>query len=380
MKQHDLEQLEKLLRMAMMRGSDFVGQKMADYKRTGRFTDPDIIDMPQEDEIYKKNPGRKALGVTLAAVGYSLAGTILLADLVMLWFLAMMGEATAGLILSAVTLPFLGGFGFMAWKGTKMIGRANRFRTYLQAIGQEEMCNIKKLAQHVGKREKFVVRDVEKMIQNGWFLQGHFDEKKTCLMVTDHMYREYQKIEAERVRHLQEEENRKKRQAAAAKRMREEEEAAIDKRKELTPEVRAIIEQGDAYVKKIRQCNEAIPGEAVSAKIDRMEILVDKIFDRVEQKPETVGEIRKLMDYYLPTTIKLLETYAEMDAQPVGGENIQTAKIEIENTLDTINVAFEKILDSLFQNAAWDISSDISVLNTMLAQEGLKDDGLKTKK
>ena len=66
-----------------------------------------------------------------------------------------------------------------------------------------------------------------------------------------------------------------------------------------------------------------------------------------------------------------------MDAQPVGGENIQTAKREIEATLDTLNVAFEKLLDSLFQEVAWDLSSDISVLNTMLAQEGLKDDGLK---
>ena len=66
-----------------------------------------------------------------------------------------------------------------------------------------------------------------------------------------------------------------------------------------------------------------------------------------------------------------------MDAQPVGGENIQTAKREIEATLDTLNVAFEKLLDSLFQDTAWDVSSDISVLNTMLAQEGLKDDGLE---
>ena len=79
----------------------------------------------------------------------------------------------------------------------------------------------------------------------------------------------------------------------------------------------------------------------------------------------------------MPTTVKLLEAYAQMDVQPVGGENIQTAKREIEATLDTLNIAFEKLLDSLFQDAAWDVSSDISVLNTMLAQEGLKDDGLK---
>ena len=53
------------------------------------------------------------------------------------------------------------------------------------------------------------------------------------------------------------------------------------------------------------------------------------------------------------------------------GSNIANTKKEIEHTLDTINQAFELLLDSLFQDKAWDISSDISVLNTMLAQEGL---------
>ena len=383
MNYRDRERLKQLIQMAAMHGSDFLGKKMSDMGQRGPFRDPDIIDMPQEDELYKKNPGRKALGITFTAVGCGVGGMIFLADLVMLGFLAMMGEATAGLILSSITLPFLGGFGYMAWKGIKMIGRANRFRSYVQTLGQEEMCNIKKLAQSVGKKEKFVVRDVEKMIREGWFLQGHLDDKKTCLMVTDHMYREYRKIEAERARHLLEEEERRKRVQAEAENKRQEEElrrkASDEARRGLSPELRKVIEQGDTYVRKIRQCNDAIPGEVVSAKIDRMEILVDRIFDRVEQKPETVGEIRKLMEYYLPTTVKLLETYAEMDAQPVGGENIRAAKKEIEDTLDTINAAFEKLLDSLFQNDAWDISSDISVLNTMLAQEGLKDDGLKNR-
>ena len=106
-------------------------------------------------------------------------------------------------------------------------------------------------------------------------------------------------------------------------------------------------------------------------------MIVDRIFDRVEQNPSSVSDIRKLMEYYLPTTIKLLEAYQEMDAQPVGGENIQKSKAEIEATLDTLNAAFEKLLDNLFQDTAWDVSSDISVLNTMLYQEGLQEDGLK---
>ena len=83
------------------------------------------------------------------------------------------------------------------------------------------------------------------------------------------------------------------------------------------------------------------------------------------------------MDYYLPTTMKLLEAYEELDAQPVQGENIISSKKEIEDTIDTLNLAFEKLLDSLFQDTAWDVSSDISVLHTMLAQKGLTEDGLK---
>ena len=153
-----------------------------------------------------------------------------------------------------------------------------------------------------------------------------------------------------------------------------------ERRQRLSPEVRKVIEEGDAFVQKLRACNDAIPGEEISAKISHMEIVVDKIFDRVEQNPESVDDVRKLMEYYLPTTIKLLEAYEEMDDQPVGGENIQTAKAEIEATLDTLNVAFEKLLDSLFQTAAWDVSSDISVLNTMLAQEGLNGNDFRNHK
>jgi 5-bromo-4-chloroindolyl phosphate hydrolysis protein len=78
-----------------------------------------------------------------------------------------------------------------------------------------------------------------------------------------------------------------------------------------------------------------------------------------------------MMSYYLPTTSKLLDAYCELDEQPVAGQNIESTKKEIENALDTINTAFENLLDSLFEEKAWDISSDISVLNTMLAQEGL---------
>ena len=162
-----------------------------------------------------------------------------------------------------------------------------------------------------------------------------------------------------------------------AEKEQEEKKAKEAEEGQLPEECRALIAEGQRYVAHIRECNDAIPGEEISAKISRMEMLVDRIFDRVEENPQSVSDIRKLMEYYLPTTIKLLEAYEQLDRQPVDGENIQTAKREIEATLDTLNTAFEKLLDDLFQDTMWDVSSDISVLNTMLAQEGLKEDGMK---
>lgn len=257
-------------------------------------------------------------------------------------------------------------------QGAKKYFRIERLKSYLSAIGNKEYCNISELAAKAGKPAKTVIKDLEYMIRKKWFKQGHLDKQKTCLMITDKMYTQYCQLEQQKAI---EQKNAQEREVQQ-KKLREEQ---IASGKILSPEVQKVIEQGDEYVRKIRKCNDDIPGKEISEKIYRIEILVDKIFDRVEQNPKSVSDIRKLMDYYLPTTVKLLEAYAEMDAQPAGGENIETAKREIEATLDTLNVAFEKLLDSLFQETAWDVSSDISVLNTMLAQEGLKDDGLKRK-
>ena len=145
-------------------------------------------------------------------------------------------------------------------------------------------------------------------------------------------------------------------------------------RKNTPPEVQEVLNKGNEFLDKIHRSNDAIPGEEISAKISRMELIVEKIFEQAQKHPEIIPDLKKLMNYYLPMTVKLLDAYEEMDQQPVQGENIQASKKEIEDTLDTLNQAFEKLLDSVFQDTAWDVSSDISVLHTLLAQEGLTDD------
>lgn len=256
--------------------------------------------------------------------------------------------------------------------GTGIRARIRRFRTYIRVLGKREYCNIQELSKAVKKNARYVARDLEDMFSRGWFLQGHLDEQRTCLIVSDGMYRQYLQAEAQRKQIEREAE------ASGLDRQdeRESEASGLGGTK-LPPEVQRVIVEGDTYIRKIHACNDAIHGEEISAKISRMELLVNRIFHRVEQNPESVDDIHKLMEYYLPTTVKLLEAYQEMEAQPVAGENIRSSKKEIEATLDTLNAAFEKLLDGMFQETAWDVSSDISVLQTLLAQEGLTDDGLR---
>lgn len=256
--------------------------------------------------------------------------------------------------------------------GTGIRARIRRFRTYIRVLGKREYCNIQELSKAVKKNARYVARDLEDMFSRGWFLQGHLDEQRTCLIVSDGMYRQYLQAEAQRKQIEREAEV----SGLDGQDKREAEASGLGGTK-LPPEVQRVIVEGDTYIRKIHACNDAIHGEEISAKISRMELLVNRIFHRVEQNPESVDDIHKLMEYYLPTTVKLLEAYQEMEAQPVAGENIRSSKKEIEATLDTLNVAFEKLLDGMFQETAWDVSSDISVLQTLLAQEGLTDDGLR---
>ena len=252
-----------------------------------------------------------------------------------------------------------GGIGLIV-SGAKDLSRVSRFKAYRNALGQKTHIALEKLAQTVGKNVKFVRREVESMIRKGLFRQGHLDKEQTLLITSDETYRYFEQSR------LQLEE----RKAQEARKRKEREQNAP------SPQVLEVLDKGEQFIAEIRRCNDAIPGQEISDKISRMELIVQRIFDRAETHPEIVPDLKKLMDYYLPMTVKLLNAYADMDAQPVQGETIQNSKREIEGTLDTLNLAFEKLLDSVFQDTALDVSSDITVLKTLLAQEGLTEDEL----
>lgn len=142
------------------------------------------------------------------------------------------------------------------------------------------------------------------------------------------------------------------------------------------PELDKMIEDGKKAIAEMKRLDDNIADPTISAQIVRLQQLAGKIFAQVEQNPEKLPQIRKFMNYYLPTTLKILNAYDRMGEQGVAGENITSTMHKVEGMMDTIIKAFEKQLDNLFGAEAMDISTDMVVLENMMAREGLTDDPL----
>lgn len=315
----------------------------------------------QEAQYFIARPRGGVLGGIMVLFGFSSA--VILA-IVLIGFFALdmvFGGVSLLLVPMVVLAIIICLFLFMGVQGRKMRNRVKRFKKYKRTLDGREFCDIEELAEAVEKRTEFVVKDLRGMIETKWFLQGHIDTQEKHLIITDQMYEQYTLAM----------QSLAQRQALAKA---EAEKMADPKYSE---EVRQMLLEGKRFVNHIRECNDAIPGVEISTKMDRLELIVSRIFAQVEKNPAVASELHQFMTYYLPTTEKLLDAYRDLDQQPVQGQNIVETKKEIEATLDTLNQAFEKLLDSFYRDMAWDVTTDISVLNTMLAKEGLTDDEMK---
>ena len=137
------------------------------------------------------------------------------------------------------------------------------------------------------------------------------------------------------------------------------------------PELDKLIQERDRAVSEMRRLNDSIEDETISAQIDHLEEVTRKIIGEVVKQPKKLPQIRRFLNYFLPTTLKILNAYDRMDAAGIAGDNISATKSKVENMMGTIVQAFDKQLDSLFGAEAMDISTDITVMENLLAQEGL---------
>lgn len=139
------------------------------------------------------------------------------------------------------------------------------------------------------------------------------------------------------------------------------------------PDIDRLILERDRALSEMRRLNDAIEDPVISDQIDHLEAVTEKIIAAVVEKPAKLPQLRRFLNYYLPTTLKLLNAYDRMGAAGVSGANIDGTKGKIEDIMGTICKAFDKQLDALYGEEALDISTDITVLENLLAQEGLSD-------
>ena len=248
-------------------------------------------------ELFKKNTSVKAGGMVLSVCGWTFSVGMGIAVVVLMLVGMFLGSFHIGVkIALSILLPLLVGSSIMAWKGNSMLSALKRYQGYITNLHGRTYCNIKELADKNGKSFHFVLKDVKRMIEKGWFLQGHLDYDNTCLIVSHDTYQEYENIRKQRIeqREQQKQPERSDRKDAS-----------------MNSEVQKVVLEGKEYIRKIQKCNQAISEKEISRKISHMEMLIQKIFDRVKEDPDSLEDIQKLMEYYLPTTVKLLDAYQQ---------------------------------------------------------------------
>lgn len=318
----------------------------------------------------KIQPVGKVSGILMivsGSIGLGFAGIMELILLVASLFTGRLNLLGISLV---VQLPILIFALALLWKGIANRKGYKKMLRCVEILNGRVFCQIEELAAKMNLSEKEMLKELKKMIRSGAFPQGHIDEQGTCLMLDDRSYQQYLQAQRSWKQRQEAEKEEKQRQEARKKEQKREQKKEAQ---EISPEIQAMVQEGGRYITSLREANDAILGEVISAKLDKLELIISKIFESVIRHPEQAGEMKKFMEYYLPTTLKLVNTYREFDGLPVKGENITTAMTEIERTLDTIIVAFEKLLDDLFQDTAFDVSADISVLEAMFAREGYKE-------
>lgn len=232
----------------------------------------------------------------------------------------------------------------------------------------------------------FIVMGIMSLLYSGVFpLFRLFDYAVLALVMlgAGKIYRTVVKKIHQKEDEAAEEEERRERQREeyARKRREAEEKRKAEQAKATTGDaaVDSLILRGQQLLEQIRSENDRLPEPEISEQIDTIESIANQIFKAVIEQPKKAPQIRRFMDYYLPTTLKMLVAFRRMEEGNVTGESADNARQRIRESLDMVIEAFNKQLARLYEDDALDITTDIDVLETMLKQDGLIDSGLRTR-
>ncbi|MDD3428405.1 MAG: 5-bromo-4-chloroindolyl phosphate hydrolysis family protein [Oscillospiraceae bacterium] len=229
--------------------------------------------------------------------------------------------------------------------GTSKLNR--RFCTYQNILEGRSSCTIEELAASSAFTEPQVLKDLQKMLDNNYFEEGMITPDKKMFFTNREAYQKYIQF------------------------------TTAPQQQITTPQQsaeRVILAEGANFLAKLRSAQNMISDPEVKEKVEHIYKVSEQIFTHVTNYPEKAEQIRKFSKYYLPTTVKLLDTYTKMDVQEVEGTNVDSIRKDINGILYTMGKAYDNLLDSLYEDVALDVSTDIAVLKGLLEQEGLTEE------
>lgn len=230
---------------------------------------------------------------------------------------------------------FAGGVAMLV-AGQRMKRRSARIARYLAVMGERGYISVEELCTVTGKSRKKIESDLDYMVEKGLLGTGaYLDSGRGIFFRSADAFADYANAAA--------------------------------KKENVTPK-----EANEGYagaLRAIRSANDRIADPVLSEKIDHLETVAGKIFREVEEHPEKQQQAATFLNYYLPTTLKLLDSYAKFEEAGIEGENLSRAQERIEETMDALIKGFDKQLDDLYRNEAMDIDSDIRVMENMLRRD-----------
>lgn len=231
---------------------------------------------------------------------------------------------------------------------------AGRVRTYYRLLAANNHCTLEELATAVNKSVDDVKKDLRKAQRKNMMPDVRMDDKQTCLMLGEETYQLY--LESEKAR-----EQRELEEAERALQLQDPAIAALEDFKQ----------EGKDTQEQLGALRSSIESPVVTAKLEQIELTMNRIYSYVKAHPEKLPETRKLRTYYMPMLLKALRKYKQYEQMDIELSDVAATKQEVERIVDLSNTAFTNLLEKLYRAETLDVATDIEVLENMLRQEGL---------
>lgn len=312
-----------------------LGQHIAKYQNN-----MSIKNSPKHDiEMYSNKPQGYVMYIILQIVSYILSSLFFMLGIV---FGILSLKPAIFFITSGVFL----GIGIFS---SRQVIRITRFKKYLKYFETVEFDDIKNISRNLKIKKEKVLGDLKYMMSNNIFSEAHLVENNSIFILNNQCYEYYNNSIQMKIEN-------------------EKEQNQINSNKEL----QAFIQDTSVKITELNKYRNLINSDELKNEVQKIIVSSERIVETVKKSPEQLTLLARFSTYYLPTTIKLLKTYDELEENPDRIESSNEAKKQIFDTLKTLSEAFDKLLNQLVGMKKMDINADISVLNTLLSQDGLK--------